>query len=36
MFYVGMTRARERLYLFYTTGTKEEPETPSRFLKILL
>lgn len=36
MFYVGMTRAKERLYLFYRTGTKEEPETPSRFLKILL
>lgn len=35
MFYVGMTRAREKLYLFYRTGTKEEPETMSRFLKIL-
>ena len=35
MFYVGMTRARERLFLFYRTGTKEEPETMSRFLRVL-
>lgn len=33
--YVGMTRARERLFLFYRTGTKEEPETRSRFLRLL-
>lgn len=33
MFYVAMTRAREKLYLYYRTGTKEEPETMSRFLK---
>lgn len=32
MFYVAMTRAKERLYLYYLTGTKEEPETMSRFL----
>lgn len=35
MFYVGMTRAREKLYLYYRTGTKEEPETRSRFLQVL-
>ncbi len=35
MFYVAMTRAKERLYLFYQEGTKEEPETMSRFLKAL-
>lgn len=33
MFYVAMTRAREKLYLYYRAGTKEEPETMSRFLK---
>ncbi len=33
--YVGMTRARERLSLFYRTGTKEEPEIKSRFLQVL-
>lgn len=33
MFYVAMTRAREKLYLYYRKGTKEEPETMSRFLK---
>ena len=32
MFYVAMTRAKEKLFLFYLTGTKEEPETMSRFL----
>lgn len=32
MFYVGMTRARERLYLSWVSGTKEEPGFPSRFL----
>ena len=36
LFYVGMTRAKERLYLYYCTGTKEEPETMSRFLKPLV
>lgn len=36
MFYVGMTRARDELYLYYRSGTKEEPEKVSRFLKILL
>lgn len=36
MFYVGMTRAREKLYLYYRTGSKEEPETVSRFLKALI
>lgn len=35
MFYVGMTRAREKLYLYYRTGTKKEPETMSRFLTVL-
>ncbi len=34
MFYVGMTRAKERLYLYFRTGTKEEPETMSRFLHV--
>lgn len=33
IFYVGMTRAKRRLYLFYVAGTKEYPEQPSRFLK---
>lgn len=32
MFYVAMTRAKETLHLYYLTGTKEEPETMSRFL----
>lgn len=36
MFYVAMTRAREKLYLFYKTGTKKEPETMSRFLKAIV
>lgn len=36
MFYVAMTRAKDHLYLFYRTGTKKEPEQPSRFLKCLL
>lgn len=36
MFYVAMTRAREKLYLYYTAGTKEEPELASRFLKPLM
>ena len=36
MFYVGMTRARDELYLYYRSGTKEEPEKVSRFLKVLL
>lgn len=35
MFYVGMTRARESLHLYYRTGTKKEPETMSRFLTVL-
>lgn len=32
MFYVGMTRARERLYISWVGGTKEEPGFVSRFL----
>lgn len=36
MFYVGMTRAKDRLYLYYRSGTKEEPEMMSRFLKVLM
>ncbi len=36
LFYVGMTRAREQLYLFYRTGTEKEPENVSRFLKPLM
>lgn len=36
MFYVAMTRAKDRLYLFYRIGTKREPEQPSRFLRCLL
>ncbi|MBO5094571.1 MAG: ATP-dependent helicase [Lachnospiraceae bacterium] len=36
MFYVAMTRARDRLHLYYRSGTKEEPEAMSRFLKILM
>ena len=35
MFYVGMTRAKEKLYLYYRTGTEKEPETMSRFLHVL-
>jgi len=33
MYYVGITRAKEQLNLYYRTGTKEEPEQISRFLK---
>jgi len=36
IFYVAMTRARERLELLYLTGTKERPLQPSRFLNPLL
>lgn len=32
IFYVGMTRARELLYLSWVSGTKESPGFPSRFL----
>lgn len=32
MFYVGMTRAKERLYLGWVCGTPKEPGFPSRFL----
>ena len=32
MFYVGMTRARERLYLSWIGGTQKDPVPPSRFL----
>lgn len=32
MFYVGMTRAKQRLFLSWVSGTKEEPGFASRFL----
>lgn len=32
MFYVGMTRAKERLFLSWVSGTKQEPGFASRFL----
>lgn len=32
MFYVGMTRAKERLFLSWVSGSKQEPGFPSRFL----
>ena len=32
MFYVGMTRAKEKLYLSWIAGTQENPGFPSRFL----
>lgn len=32
MFYVGMTRAKKKLYLSWIKGTKEEPGFASRFL----
>lgn len=32
MFYVGMTRAKERLYLSWVSGTDKEPGFASRFL----
>ena len=32
MFYVGMTRAKERLYISWVAGTPEDPGFPSRFL----
>jgi len=36
MFYVAMTRAKEKLMLTYVSGTKDNPERPSIFLKSLL
>ena len=36
MFYVGMTRAKKLLYLFYVTGTKDHPIKVSRFLDKIL
>ncbi len=33
LFYVGMTRAKEELELYYMTGTKENPSVRSRFLE---
>ncbi len=35
LFYVAMTRARKKLYLYYLRGTRENPRLPSRFLKVL-
>lgn len=35
IFYVGMTRAKKRLELLCTTGTKERPRVMSRFLNPL-
>lgn len=35
LFYVAMTRARNRLFLLYLSGTKANPRTPSRFLSPL-
>ena len=32
LFYVAMTRAREKLYLSYTAGSGDSRERPSRFL----
>jgi DNA helicase-2/ATP-dependent DNA helicase PcrA len=36
LFYVAMTRAKDRLEMYYLTGTKERPRIPSRFLQPLL
>ncbi len=36
LFYVAITRARDRLFLFYVTGTKLQPVPVSRFLVSLL
>lgn len=36
LFYVAMTRAKEELELTYVAGTKDHPETPSRFLKNII
>jgi len=33
LFYVAVTRAKKELYLQYVTGTKENPLSPSRFLR---
>jgi len=35
LFYVGMTRAKEALELYYTNRTEKSPKPPSRFLKEL-
>lgn len=35
LLYVGMTRARKHLELWYLSGTRQSPRRPSRFLKIL-
>lgn len=35
LFYVGMTRAKEELELYYVTGSKEHPKFKSRFLEEL-
>lgn len=32
LFYVAMTRAKNNLFLYYTTGEKNEKKVPSRFL----
>ena len=35
LLYVGMTRARKHLELWYLSGTRQSPRRPSRFLKVL-
>lgn len=35
LFYVGITRAKERLVLSYVTGTQQKPSQPSRFISVL-
>jgi DNA helicase-2/ATP-dependent DNA helicase PcrA len=35
LMYVGMTRAKNRLYISYVTGDKENPRMPSRFIRPL-
>ncbi|MCR4895879.1 MAG: ATP-dependent helicase [Lachnospiraceae bacterium] len=36
LFYVAMTRAKDRLEMYYLTGSVERPRIPSRFLRPLL
>jgi superfamily I DNA/RNA helicase len=35
LLYVGMTRARKHLELWYLSGTRQSPRRPSRFLRVL-
>ena len=36
MLYVGMTRAKKRLYLSYIKGDEDNPRMPSRFLRPIM